>query len=120
MGSHCIGNKKLSVHKKHASATGGFCYSFVDARNPGPYDLLSCSFGTGDPKIGPVIVEICKRTNVPLYLQLWIGKTTQGVEGSVLTECGCVTLHLAFAFQLLQANTLWDKVAAGGFRSGLP
>lgn len=69
VGSHCIGNKKLSVDKKHASRAGGFCYSFVDARNPGPYNLFSYSFGTGDPKIGPVIVEICKRTNVPLYLQ---------------------------------------------------
>lgn len=44
------------------------------------------------------IVEIFKRTNVPPYLQFWIGKTTGGVEGSLFTECVGMTLHLAFDF----------------------
>lgn len=84
-------------NKKHGSRPEGFCYSFVDARNPGPYDLLSYIFASGQPKTGPVIDEIYKRTNVPLYIQFWIGKTTQGMEASVLTECVGVTLHLTFA-----------------------
>lgn len=91
-----------------------FAYSFVDARKPGPLGLLHYSFGARGPKIGPVIVEICKRTNVPLYLQFWIGETTQGVEGAALTECVDVTSHLAFACQPLQASTLWHNAAARG------
>lgn len=91
-------------------SAGGF---FVNTRNLSPYNLLSYSFGAGDPKIDPVIVEICKRSNVWLYLQFWIRKTTQGVEGSVLTEWVGVTLHLGFEFQLLQAKTFWDKMLRG-------
>jgi len=45
----------------------------VDAGNAGPYNLLTYSFGAGDPQIDLVIDEICKRMNVLLYLQFWIG-----------------------------------------------
>lgn len=111
--SHCIGNKKLSVHKKHGSRPESFCYSFVDARNPGPYDLLSYIFASGQPKTGPVIDEVYKRTNVPLYFQFWIAKTTQGVEGSVLTGCVGVTLHLAFASSYCRQELyeIWQQLS---------
>lgn len=59
-------------------------------------------------------VQVYKRANVLLYLQLWMGKATQGLKRSVLTEC----VSKAFAFQVLKASTSQNKAVSEGCSLG--